>query len=91
MFGHTEVVTKSQRLDQTLVTLYYAGFPLGVRAIAERQGLKVTPYIRYIIQQLVYDGLISFELIEANGYNVYVYRLTEEGLRSALAVVETRG
>lgn len=87
MFNDAVIETKAQRLDKTLLTMLRADMPLPLKVIATRQGLKVTPYIRNIMQRLGEDGQVAGEMRQSNGFQVYFYWLTDEGRRTAEAVL----
>lgn len=82
--------TRADRLNSTVVLLSKVDHPLPLRAIAMRQGLKVTPYLRDLLATLVQDGYADVQRRQANGFEVDLYSITEAG-RVLAAKIKAQG
>lgn len=71
--------TRGERLDNIVMLLAEAAEPLSHKEIAERLGLKVTPYTLELLRTLVRDGNAQHET-EAGSYPPrYLYTVTASG------------
>lgn len=65
-------------MDSIVVSMDGGG-EVTLRKIAERQGLRVTPYLSQLVAQLVADGQITCNQIEGVYPPTFVYALTDKG------------
>jgi len=84
--GTEQGVTRGTRLDFTLLVMSRAGKPLTMREIVGAQGLKFSPYMTDILNQLERDEHIVKQLDDSVYPKRWLYTLTESGLAIAAKV-----
>lgn len=71
--------THEERSEQILDVLARVDW-LPMREIANRVGLRKSPYLRDLVQELVIDGLVGCrQETMTNGLPINIYFMTDEG------------
>lgn len=84
------VSNRNQRMD-FIVRSLSGGGEVTLREIANRQGLRVTPYLSGCVAQLVADGHLTKGVLDGVYPETHVYSLTDKGHGLAELVIRLYG